>query len=146
MFTDHSSLINIFTGPPRWLEKLSDFDMEVVHIKGIVNCVADALSRQSWSIPETAAVPTDINAAEQQSLVLYHLIHGACVAGFLYYGLSHMYPLSCRSLALTLIPRSLSRGLKPSILGGWKALNSFGIAKTTQVAAYLVYFPYAQPH
>ena len=72
MFTDHSALVNIFTGPPptaklaRWLEKLSDFDMEVVHIKGIANRVADALSRQSWSIPETPAASSTSESSLEQ--------------------------------------------------------------------------------
>ncbi len=54
------SLISCGQIPPiaklaRWLEKLSDFDFNIAHIKGSTNYVADALSRQSWPDPHSTA-------------------------------------------------------------------------------------------
>ncbi len=88
VFTDHSALVNIFHGTPptaklaRWLEKLSDFDMDIVHIKGSTNYVADALSRQSWPtltadmVAEVSPSPTGSSASQWRGDVVkpHHII------------------------------------------------------------------------
>jgi hypothetical protein len=55
--TDHASLQYIISQEhlsprlARWLERLIDFDLKIVHISGKVNLVADALSRSPKDIP-----------------------------------------------------------------------------------------------
>ena len=50
-FTDHKSLIHLLKQPKlsvkqaRWLEKIADFDFEIIYIEGKKNILADALSR-----------------------------------------------------------------------------------------------------
>ena len=51
VYTDHSALIHLMKGDDahgkitRWQQKLSEFDVEYVHILGSVNVIADGLSR-----------------------------------------------------------------------------------------------------
>ena len=64
VYTDHSPLKYLETQPylsprqVRWLEKLCQFDFEIIPIKGKSNKVADGLSRQT-------AAPTDSNEYSQ---------------------------------------------------------------------------------
>ena len=50
-YTDHRALEKILTQPnlsgrqSRWIEKIADFDFEVIYIEGTKNVFADALSR-----------------------------------------------------------------------------------------------------
>lgn len=50
--TDHHGLKYLFDQPnlnarqARWLEMISEFDFDIVYVKGKENCVADALSRR----------------------------------------------------------------------------------------------------
>ena len=52
--TDHISLKYFFTQTElnarqsRWLSFLSEFDMDIKHVKGKENKIVDALSRNSW--------------------------------------------------------------------------------------------------
>ena len=54
LMTDHISLKYFFTQPDltarqaRWLSFLSEFDMDIKHIKGKENKIADALSRNDY--------------------------------------------------------------------------------------------------
>ena len=53
IFTEHQSLQFLFTQPElnlrqrRWLELISDYDLEISYYEGRANVVADALSRKS---------------------------------------------------------------------------------------------------
>lgn len=50
-FTDHKPLVHLLSQPnlsgrqARWIEKISDFDFEVIYVAGTENILADALSR-----------------------------------------------------------------------------------------------------
>ncbi len=58
-FTDHQALSGILDGVPssskltRWKLKLADYDIAIEHIKGLHNPIADSLSRQGWSEPDS---------------------------------------------------------------------------------------------
>lgn len=64
--TDHSALIWLFNQQnlsgrlARWVMKLSEFDFELMHVKGKNNVVPDALSR----IPETALIEVDTSSVD----------------------------------------------------------------------------------
>ena len=64
LMTGHISLNFFFTQPDlnarqaRWLSFLSEFDMEIKHIKGKENKIVDALSRNVWkSVVKTTTTP-----------------------------------------------------------------------------------------
>ncbi len=74
--TDHSALVDIWQGPPlsanmaRWIERLSDFNFTIIYIKGEVNSVYDAMSRQSWPTPAAisasdVSLPTESSASKR---------------------------------------------------------------------------------
>ncbi len=58
-FTDHQALSGILDGVQlsskltRWKWKLADYDIAIEHIKGLHNHIADSLSRQGWSEPDS---------------------------------------------------------------------------------------------
>ncbi len=59
LFTDHQALSGILDGIPssskltRWKLKLADYDIVIEHIKGLHNPIADSLSWQGWSEPDS---------------------------------------------------------------------------------------------
>ena len=74
-YTDHRALIHLMKQPrlsgrqARWLEKISDFDFEIIYIEGTSNILADALSRiYSGDLPGTVRTPSEYTQYDDPSL------------------------------------------------------------------------------
>ena len=67
VYTDHQPLVYIHTQPhlnarqARWLERLAEFDIKIVHRPGAENIAADVLSRYGMHVEPDTAVPSTLH-------------------------------------------------------------------------------------
>jgi hypothetical protein len=79
-YTDHRALTHLLQQPrlsgrqARWLEKISDFDFEIIYISGTSNILADALSRiYSGDLPGTVRAPSEYTQYDETAVSLSSL-------------------------------------------------------------------------
>ena len=87
-YTDHRSLTHLMTQPSLnarqicWLEKISDFDFEIIYIPGTSNILANTLSRiYSGDLPGTVRTDSEYTQFDKHGIQLAAIDTGSTTKG-----------------------------------------------------------------